>query len=383
MQNFQYQNPVEIIFGKGTIAKVAEKIPTDKKVLVTYGGGSIKANGVYDQVMKALAGHTVLEFGGIEPNPRYETLMKAVEIIKTENIDFLLSVGGGSALDGTKFIAAAAKFAGPEPWDIAEKGAEVVDAVPLGAVMTLPATGSEMNAVAVISRDSTGQKLLFASPKLFPKFSILDPEVTFTLPHRQVANGVVDAFVHVCEQYMTFPVNAALQDRQAEAILATLVEEGPKTVANMTDYDSRANLVWAAANAFNGWINCGVPQDWATHLIGHEITALTETDHAKTLALVLPALWQHQRNEKKDKLVQYAARIWGITGPDTDAVVDAAIAKTKEFFAAVGIKPSKAEYGLTEEHCQTIAKTLGSRGLLGERGNLGEKQIAEILAMCD
>lgn len=383
MNNFQYQNPVEIIFGKGTIAKLTEKLDKTRKILITYGGGSIKKNGVYDQVMKALAGYNVLEFGGIEPNPRYETLMKAVEIVKKENVDFLLSVGGGSALDGTKFIAAAAKCDSAEPWDIAEGKAAVHDAVDIGAVMTLPATGSEMNAVAVISRDSTAQKLLFASPKLFPKFSILDPEVTFSLPLRQVANGVVDAFIHVCEQYMTFPVNAPLQDRQAEAILATLVEEGPKTVADMTDYDSRANLVWAAANAFNGWINCGVPQDWSTHLIGHEITALTDTDHGKTLALVLPALWQFEREKKKGKLLQYAKRIWGITGNNDDAVIDQAIAKTKEFFAAVGITPSKKEYGLTEEHCKTIARIIGQRGPIGENGDIGEKETLEILTLCD
>jgi len=377
------------VFGKGTIAKLAELVPADQKVLITYGGGSIMENGVYDQVKAALARHQVLEFGGIEPNPRYETLMKAVEIVKRENVGFLLSVGGGSVLDGTKFIAVAARFSG-EPWDIPEKGAAATDAVPLGDVLTLPATGSEMNCFAVISRKETAQKLAFACPHVFPKFSILDPEVTFSLPERQIANGIVDAFVHVCEQYMTFPVNAPLQDRQSEAIYLTLIDEGPKTLADPTDYDSRANLVWAATHALNGWINCGVPQDWTTHMIGHELTAIRGIDHARTLALVLPALWQHQRKEKGDKLVQYAARVWGITGNDNnpenndrDTVIDQAIAKTKEFFASVGIRPSKQEYGITDDDCRKVAKILGDRGLLGERGNIGEKQILEILQLCD
>ena len=383
MNNFQYRNPVEIVFGKGTISKLSSLIPSGSHVLMTYGGGSIKKNGVYDQVKTALADFRISEFSGIEPNPSYETLMKAVSIVKEQNVDFLLPVGGGSVLDGTKFIAAAAKYSGTDPWDILEKGAEVSAAVPFGAVLTLPATGSEMNGFAVISKKATDQKLAFYSPLVFPKFSILDPETTFSLPDRQIANGIVDAFIHVCEQYMTFPVNAPLQDRQAEAIYLTLIEEGPKTLADKTDYEARANLMWAATQALNGWINCGVPQDWTTHVIGHEITALKGIDHARTLALVLPALWKHQRQEKGDKLVQFANRVWGITGGNRETVIDQAIAKTSEFFASVGIKPSKQEFGLTDEDCGKIASRLGKRGLLGERGNLGEKQIAEILDLCE
>lgn len=382
MLNFRYRNPVEIVFGKGMIAELANLVP-EGKILMTFGGGSIKSNGVYDQVKKALGNRTVFEFGGIEPNPKYETLMKAVELVRDKHIDFLLSVGGGSVLDGTKFIAAAARFPGVDPWAILEQGASVNDAVPLGSVITLPATGSEMNSLAVISRNSSTQKLAFGSPHVFPKFSILDPETTFTLSLRQVANGIVDTFVHVCEQYITFPVNAPLQDRQAEAILLTLIEEGPKVGSDPKNYDVRANLMWAATQALNGWLNCGVPQDWTTHAIGHELTALTGTDHARTLALVMPALWKHQGKEKHEKLLQFAERVFGIKGKAPEKVIDQAIEKTKEFFVSVGLKASKKEYGITEEHCKTVAETLGKRGKLGERGNLGEREILQILELCE
>lgn len=383
MQNFRYKNPVEIVFGKGMISSLPELIPAGATVLMTYGGGSIKKNGVYDQVKKALEGYELHEFGGIEPNPEYETLMKAVEIAKKEKVDFLLAVGGGSVLDGTKFIAAAAKFDGPEPWNIADKGAEIKNVIPLGTVITLPATGSEQNSWTVVSRRSTGQKILVANPKLFPQFAIIDPETNFTLPAVQVANGIVDTFVHVAEQYMTYPVDTPLQDRQAEAIFSVLLEEGPKALQNSKDYDHRANLCWAATWGLNGWINCGVVQDWSTHMIGHEITALTETDHAKTLALVLPAVWQHQRKEKADKLVQFGRRVLGLNETDREKMIDAVISKTKEFFRAVGLDASKQAYGLSEEFCQKIAQKLGAGPKLGEHANLGEKEILEILRLCD
>ena len=244
MLNFQYCNPVNVVFGKGQIAKLAELVPADARVMMTYGGGSIKRNGVYEQVMAALAGRKVIEFGGIEPNPKYETCMKAVDICKSEGVDFLLSVGGGSTLDGTKFIAAAAKYTATEdPWDICLKGTPVTDEIPIGCVITLPATGSEMNGWAVVSRLSTDEKLSFWSQLSFPKFSILDPEVTMSLPERQVANGIVDTFVHVCEQYVTRPVNTPIQDRQAEGVLLTLIEEGPKAISDPKNYDVRAKLV--------------------------------------------------------------------------------------------------------------------------------------------
>ncbi|MGA2476035.1 MAG: iron-containing alcohol dehydrogenase [Terriglobia bacterium] len=381
MENFEFFNPVKILFGKGQIAKLRGAVPAGARLLVTYGSGSIKRNGVYDQVMANLQGHTVSEFSGIEPNPAYETLMKAVEVVKRERIDFLLAVGGGSVLDGTKFIAAAARFEG-EPWDILAKHAPVSAAVPLGAVLTLPATGSEMNFFAVISRAGTHEKFPFSSPLIFPKFSIIDPQVTFTLPARQVGNGIVDAFAHVLEQYLTYPANAPLQDRFAESILLTLIEEGPKTLAHPADYNSRANLCWCATMALNGLIGLGVPQDWTTHMIGHELTALRGLDHAQTLAVVFPAVLAERKQAKRAKLLQYAERVWGIHTGAEDEKIDQAIENTRAFFESVGVKTRLKDYGVAPEVVQLVSKRLAARGwtTLGERQDIGPKEVEAILS---
>lgn len=381
MENFEFFNPVKILFGKGQIAKLRGAVPAGARLLVTYGSGSIKRNGVYDQVMANLEGHTVSEFSGIEPNPAYETLMKAVEVVKRERIDFLLAVGGGSVLDGTKFIAAAARFEG-EPWDILAKHALVSAAVPLGAVLTLPATGSEMNFFAVISRAGTQEKFPFSSPLIYPKFSIIDPQVTFTLPARQVGNGIVDAFAHVLEQYLTYPANAPLQDRFAESILLTLIEEGPKTLAYPADYNSRANLCWCASMALNGLIGLGVPQDWTTHMIGHELTALRGLDHAQTLAVVFPAVLAERKQAKRAKLLQYAERVWGLHTGVEDEKIDQAIQNTRVFFESVGVKTRLKDYGVTPEVVQLVSKRLAARGwtTLGERQDIGPKEVEAILS---
>lgn len=380
MMNFVFHNPVKILFGEGQIAAIAREIPQDATVLMTYGGGSIKANGVYDQVMAALSGHKVLEYGGIEPNPSYETLMPAVELARREGVNFLLAVGGGSVLDGTKFIAAAIPFQG-DPWDICAKDAPVASAVAIGAVLTLPATGSEMNFFSVVSRKATQEKLSFGSPKVFPKFSVLDPTVTFSLPPRQIGNGVVDAFVHVMEQYLTYPAAAPLQDRMAESILLTLIEEGPKTYANPQDYDARANMMWCATMALNGLIGVGVPQDWSTHAIGHELTALHGLDHAQTLAVVLPSMMNVQRHAKREKLIQYAQRVWGIAGADGDAAIDQAIAKTRAFFESLGVPTRLSGYGVGDEQFAEIVARFERRGetSLGERGQVAPATIRQVL----
>ncbi len=383
MWNFTFHNPVKIVFGKGTIAELANLVPPEHKIMMTYGGGSIKRNGVYDQVMAALKGRALLEFGGIEPNPRYETLMRAVEQVKAEDVGFLLAVGGGSVLDGTKFIAAAAKYTGDDPWDILAKDTSVNAALPLGAVLTLPATGSEMNGNAVISRESTREKLAFSSPLVYPRFSILDPETTYSLPPRQVANGIVDAFVHVAEQYLTYDVNAPLQDRQAEAILLTLIEQAPKVQADPQNYDVRANLMWCATQALNGLIGCGVPQDWATHNIGHELTALFGLDHGQTLAIVLPAVLKHERTRKAGKLLQYAQRVWDIQGLGDEETIDAAIARTEEFFQSVGVPTRLSDYGIKLADCQAIVERFRERGWkFGEHKAIGAQEVGEILALC-
>lgn len=384
MDNFTFYNPVRIEFGKGKIDMLSKLMNRKDKILLLAGGGSIKRNGVYDQVKVALGRFDVTEFWGIEANPLYETCMKAVQVIKEKEIDFLLSVGGGSVLDATKFIAAAAQWPqGGDPWDILTKGAKIEKALPLGCVLTLPATGSEMNTNAVITRRSTNEKLAFSSQKVFPVFSILDPETTFSLPERQVTNGIVDAFVHTTEQYLTYPVNAALQDRQAEAILMTLVEQGPLALSEPENYDVRANIMWSATLALNGLIGCGVPQDWATHMIGHEITALYGLDHAQTLAIVLPGVLVHQVENKLEKLAQYGERVWGIKEGSLEERAAQAIDKTETFFNSIGMKTKLADYGINVEECKTkVSERLKERGsVLGEHGNITPEMVAEILAL--
>lgn len=380
MYNFEFKNPVKIIFGKNTISKIASEIPQNANILLTYGGGSIMKNGVYEQVKKALNGFNVKEFGGIEVNPHYETCMKAVEVVKNEKIDFLLSVGGGSVLDATKFIAAAVYHKKGDPWDILAKGAPVENAIPIGAVLTLPATGSEMNGNSVISRISTTEKLAFSSLLVMPKFSVLDPECVFSLPDKQVANGVVDAFVHVMEQYLTFSVNAPLQDRMAESVLLTLIEEGPKVLADRNDYDAAANFMWSATVALNGWISPGVPQDWATHGIGHELTAFHGIDHARTLAIILPGVMNIKREEKKAKILQYGERVWGISQGTENERIDQAIRKTADFFERMGLPTTLTAYGLTNETVDRITNRFRERTYkLGERRNIDYKVIESIL----
>ena len=303
MNNFEFCNPVKVVFGKGSIARLSALIPEGSKVLMVYGGGSIKKNGIYGQVTKALEGFEVTEFPGIEANPHYETCMKAVEVVKEKKIDFLLAVGGGSVIDATKFIAVSVGFEG-DPWDIFSKGGEIKNALPLGTVLTLAATGSEMNERSVISRVSTCEKLNFASPLVFPKFSVLDPEVTYSLPARQVANGVVDSFIHVVEQYLTYPVNAKVQDAFSEGLMRVIHEEGLKVLDNPNDYDIRANLMWAATNALNVWIGQGVPQDWSSHRMGYALTAQFGLDHAQTLAILLPGVMTYMFKEKQVKLAR-------------------------------------------------------------------------------
>ncbi|MER2526791.1 MAG: alcohol dehydrogenase [Candidatus Competibacter denitrificans] len=371
MLNFTFYNPTKILFGKDQIAKIGKEIPKDQRILLTYGGGSIKQNGVYDQVMAALAGRTVFEFAGIEPNPTYETLMKAVELARREKVDFLLAVGGGSVVDGTKFIAAAVPFAG-EPWDILANRGRIETALPLGSVLTLPATGSEMNSGSVVTRRATNDKLAFMHPLVYPRFSVLDPTTTFTLPPRQIGNGVVDAYTHIMEQYLTYPVNAPIQDRFAEGLLLTLIEEGPKALATPDDYDVRANIMWCTTMALNGLIGAGVPGDWATHMIGHEITALHGLDHAQTLAIVLPSVMRVKRDQKRAKLLQYAARVWNLTDGDEDGRIDAAIAKTREFFERMGVHTYLGDYGIKADAVPALVAQLERHELtkLGEHGDI-------------
>ncbi|WP_139412115.1 alcohol dehydrogenase [Aeromonas veronii] len=374
MNNFTLHTPTKILFGQGQIAQLREQLPSDARVMITYGGGSVVRSGLLEQIRNELAGMTLFEFGGIEPNPAYETLMGAVELARAERVDFLLAVGGGSVLDGTKFIAAAAHYdLAKDPWHILETvGSEVRSAIPLGSVLTLPATGSEMNMGAVITRRSSGDKVHFFSPFVMPRFAVLDPVLTYTLPERQVANGVVDAFVHIVEQYLTYPVNAKVQDRFAEGLLLTLIEEGPKALAEPHNYEVRANIMWSATMALNGLIGAGVPQDWATHMLGHELTALHGLDHAQTLAVVLPALLQAKRKQKHAKLLQYAELVWGLNSGSEAERIDDAIAATRDFFERMGVKTRLRDYGLKDLGIDTLIGKLGEHGMtrLGEHSDI-------------
>lgn len=383
MNNFSYCNTTRIHFGQGQIAKIRDEIPADARVLITYGGGSIKKNGVMDQVQTALEGITYFEFGGIEPNPHFETLMKAVEVVKQENINFILAVGGGSVIDGSKFIAAAALYPN-DPWEIIQTyGAHVSQAIPLGCVLTLAATGSEMNNGAVITKAATHDKLFFFSEHVYPKFSVLDPTTTYTLPPRQIANGVVDSFVHVVEQYVTYPVNAKVQDRLAESLLLNILEDGPVALENPTDYDVRANLMWTATMALNGLLSTGVPADWATHMIGQEITGLYGLDHAQTLAIVIPAVWTYKKEAKKAKLLQYAERVWGLTEGDDDARATAAIENTRQFFEQMGVKTRLSDYGLDRAVIPAVVAKLEAHGhvQLGEKADITPEDVKAILEL--
>jgi NADP-dependent alcohol dehydrogenase len=370
MRNFTFYNPTRIHFGEGQIAKLARDIPAGSRVLVTHGGGSIFQNGVWQQVEEALTSHHLTRFGGIEANPQFDTLVKATQLAKAEQCDFILAVGGGSVIDGSKFIAAAACHEG-DPLELLS-GKRITSALPLGCVLTLAATGSESNPHGVVTHVARQEKLPFSSALLYPRFAILDPRTTFSLPARQIGNGVVDAFVHTIEQYLTYPADAPLQDRYAEGLLQTLIEEGPKALANPEDYAVRANLMWCATQALNGLLGCGVPQDWSTHMIGHELTALYHIDHAQTLAVVLPALLAERRQVKREKLLQYAARVWGLKEGDEDQRIDAAIQATRDFFKRMGVPTRLSEHGLDADVIPQVLAQLERHGMtaLSERRDL-------------
>lgn len=372
MNNFDFYNPTNIVFGKDRLGELNNLVPKDARVLVTYGGGSVKKFGTLGKVLKALEGREVFEFGGIEPNPRYETLMKAVKVVKDENIDFLLAVGGGSVMDGTKFISLASQYEGNALDLLRDRmaAASLTKALPLGTVVTLPATGSEMNCGGVVTSEIG--KRGFRNQLVFPKFSILDPTLTFTLPKTQVANGIVDTFIHVVEQYVTYPAEGRFQDRTAEGILQTLVEIGKATIENPEDYDLRANLVWCATMGLNGLIGAGVPQDWSTHMMGHELTAAFGIDHGKTLAILQPTIWDMRFEKKKAKLAQYAERVWNITMGSEEERAKLAIEKTREFFESLGIKTRLSEYGVKEEQLDAVVEALKEHKMtnLSETGDL-------------
>jgi NADP-dependent alcohol dehydrogenase len=382
MLNFELVNPVKILFGKGEITKIKKLVPKQANVLLLYGKGSIKKNGVYDQVTQALSGHNTIEFGGIPANPEYAILLEALAIIKKENISFILAVGGGSVIDGAKFLSSAALFEGENPWDILAKRIRTDKGMPFGTVLTLPATGSEMNSGSVISRKETGEKLAMGGPGLFPQFSILDPTVVASIPNRQLANGITDAYTHVLEQYMTYPIGADLQDRFAESIMNSLIETAPKLMDNPSDYTIAANFMWCCTMALNGLIQKGVPTDWAIHAMGHELTALHGIDHARTLAIIAPRHYAYFLENKKEKLAQYGERVWNITEGSLEERAKKAIDKTEYFFQSLDIPTRISEY--TTDYSETAVKVssaLENRGwtALGEHKNVTPDAVKAIV----
>jgi NADP-dependent alcohol dehydrogenase len=382
MLNFELVNPVKILFGKGEITKIKKLVPKKANVLLLYGKGSIKKNGVYDQVTQALSGHNTIEFGGIPANPEYAILLEALAIIKKENISFILAVGGGSVIDGAKFLSSAALFEGENPWDILAKRIRTDKGMPFGTVLTLPATGSEMNSGSVISRKETGEKLAMGGPGLFPQFSILDPTVVASIPNRQLANGITDAYTHVLEQYMTYPIGADLQDRFAESIMNSLIETAPKLMDNPSDYTIAANFMWCCTMALNGLIQKGVPTDWAIHAMGHELTALHGIDHARTLAIIAPRHYAYFLVNKKEKLAQYGERVWNITEGSLEERAKKAIDKTEYFFQSLDIPTRISEYATDySETAVKVSSALENRGwtALGEHKNVTPDAVKAIV----
>ena len=383
MNNFDFHNPTRLIFGKGTIAKLGTEIPSDKRIMVCFGGGSAKKNGVYEQVKNALSNHFNIEFWGIEPNPDYDTVMKAVTLARDNKINYLVAVGGGSVIDGTKFIAHAIPYTREDAWELAIHPEKITKTTPLATVLTLPATGSEMNYRGVLSRRRTQEKVSFITPKSSPQFSILDPEVTYTLPKKQLSNGIVDAFMHIMEQYMTTTGNGILMDRWAEGVLLSLIEIGPKVLENQKDYDTMANFMLCASMALNDFVSMGVPQDWATHRIGYELTVLYGLDHAETLAVVYPSLLRVLKKQKTGKLAQYAERVWNITTGSKEEKADKAIEKTEEFFRQMGLRTRMSEYGIPAEAVDIIYNRLKAHNIAyGENKNVTAEVAREIYTGC-
>ena len=376
---FSYSNTTHIHFGQGQILELTHCIPKDKKILMIYGGGSIKRNGVYDQVVEALASHEWSEFSGVEPNPTYETLSKAVEIIKEQGFDYLLAVGGGSVIDGTKYIAAAALYDG-DGWDLMTGKHQVTEALPLGSVLTLPATGSESNIGSVITKAETKDKLALVTPAIQPQFAVMDPDVMKSLPEHQLINGLVDAWVHICEQYITSPIpDASVQEGYAEVLLRNLLALG-ESFQNRDNDHWRSNFMWTANQALNGLIGIGVPQDWATHMIGHEMTALYGVDHARSLAIVQPSLLRHQIEAKRGKLEQMGRNVFGLES--NDHLAEQTIDAIESFYDNLGVATQLTEHNAEKsEAINAIVQQLEQHGMtaLGENQSITLKESRDIL----
>ena len=381
ISNFTFQSPTKLIFGRKSIGAVKREIPIDKRIMLVYGCKSLKSNGIYDKIVSILGNRLICEFSGITSDPEYDYLLKGIELIKSNGIDYLLAVGGGSVIDATKFIALGARYDG-EPWRIVENfGASCNSAIPLATIVTLPASGSEVNRDAVVSRASKKAKLPLGNPLIYPKFSILDPELTFSLPKEQTANGILDIFAHVLEQYLTYPVNAKLQDRFAESILQTLIEDGPVVLKEPENYEARSNIMLSASMAMNGFLRAGVPMDWASHMISHEITSLTGMAHARALAIVIPMYLNYCKENKREKLLQYGRRVWNLDSDNADYMIEMALKRTKEFFESLGFATNLKAYNIGAKEVDKIVKQLISHQMikLGELRNITPESVRKMM----
>ncbi|MEH7273449.1 iron-containing alcohol dehydrogenase [Neobacillus vireti] len=382
MQNFTFWNPTKLIFGKDQLDQLKNEIPRyGKKVLVVYGGGSIKRSGLYDKVIHLLneIGAKVYELPGVEPNPRITTARKGVEICKNEGIDLLLAVGGGSVIDCTKLIAAGAKYDG-DAWDLVIKKAGVKDALPFGTVLTLAATGSEMNSGSVITNWETNEKYGWGSPFTFPKFSILDPVHTFSVPRDQTIYGIVDMMSHVLEHYFHLDENTLFQDRMCESLLITVMETAPKLLENLESYEHRATILYSGTMALNGILNMGYRGDWATHNLEHAVSAVYDIPHGGGLAILFPHWMKHNLKVKPERFKQLAVRVFGVD-PEGKSAEEAGlegIAKLREYWNRIGAPSRLADYDIDDSKIELMAD---KAMIYGEFGNFTKLNREDVLAI--
>jgi len=384
MNDFQFYNPVKVNFGKDSLELLPEMLQPYKNILLLYSENVIKDIGLYDRLMTHLDGKNILEYNGIKANPAYEDCMECVEMIRQNPVDLILAVGGGSVIDGGKFISAAAPFKGDDPWDMLAKEEPIQDTVPLFAILTLAATGSEMNCNSIVSRNSTKEKLAFSNPKLYPVASFLDPTITFTLPPRQTANGIIDSFVHVLEQYLAVNEDTDLQDGLQEGLMKTIIKHAAVVKEDPKNYASRSALMWSASMAMNYIITAGTNGDWAAHMVGHELTSLYGIDHGMSVGIVMPALLDVMEEQKHQRLVLFAKNVWGLENDSEDELVSGAIQRLKDFIENVaGIELKLSNFNVADDAAEVIAKRFTDRGwVLGEQQNIDSETVLKIMDLC-
>lgn len=382
VKNFTYWNPTKLIFGKDQLEKLKDEVPQyGKRVLLVYGGGSIKRSGLYDNVVQLLKeiGIELFELAGVEPNPRISTVRKGVEICKTEEIDFILAVGGGSVIDCTKAIAAGAKYEG-DAWDLVIKKAFAKEALPFGTVLTLAATGSEMNSGSVITNWETNEKYGWGSPAVFPKFSILDPVHTFTVPRDQTIYGIVDMMSHVFEHYFHLEENTLMQDRMCESLLLTVMETAPKLLDDLGSYEHRATILYNGTMALNGMLSMGYQGDWATHNIEHAVSAVYDIPHGGGLAILFPNWMKHNLKVKPERFKQLAVRVFGVD-PEGKTAEEAGlegIERLRQFWNSIGAPSKLIDYDIDESKLELMAEKAMVNGEFGRFKKLNRDDVLAI-----